>query len=983
MQKFACSMSISVLILAGCSFQVPEGLAPTPEGNGPEIVFDLDARPFPDIPFPNDLATRPDPSSPTGRRVNASQIGTSAHESRFREYIDQLSGFSTFAAMSVSFDQPLNLADIQSRHGDDLDWGNDAVYVVNLSNGQPVPLDLGGGAYTYILEKTSRYYPNDPRAGESNLVFETVNEDINGNGLLDPGEDSDWDDVLDVSNTFTANGDPVDDLVTFFERETNTLIIRPLIPLEQETRYAVILTNRLVGLEDQPVRSPFDFINHTQQTDELSALAEILPGISNSLSLESVAFCWCFTTQSITRDLEHLRMGLYGQGPFAYLAQDYPPDAELENAYDDPSSALINPFTVPANDILDALEPIAGAMLGDPDVVDALFDSYKYVDYMVLGRAKTPLLLHGLEGIWSLDENSGEMDVSDTDLPWLLVVPKQRPEQGITAPFPVAIYLHGTGGDRMQVLGFAGQLAKFGIASVGVDLVMHGMVLPEDWNELFTIALGAKGFGKVAEAFLNNRTVDINNDGVNDPAGNFWTYDAFRSRDAIRQSALDIIRLIQVFRGFDGTRTWELDATGDGSPDLTGLAGDFNQDGTVDLVGPDGPYFIFGISLGGITSSVAAAMEPAITAAVPISSGGGLVDVSIRSLQTGVPEMVMLPFMGPLVLGLQDPETAEPVLALYVPDSRFETIVPVHSLDGLKPGDKVRLVNERNGEEEWSRVGNDLTFRMGVPCDKGDPFRLEILDGNGQVRWQIDSLDREVIWQGESYAAGSQWVSLSNGFGIRRQSPEVRRFIQIAQMATDAGDPVNYSPLYWQRPSYPSYPEVGKTTNVVLLLTNGDMNVPVATGIAQARAAGMIPYTADQIDSRYGRTPHQVLVDNYVIEGIDRLKRFKTAPWLDSRDILMDVDYLSEGLDLNDAPILSEPLRLSNAIPGGGQGGVRFFYVNQRGAHGIGPADPGRNYDIFMHGINAIGHYFRSGGTEWVDDTCLADDSCAFIPTIE
>jgi hypothetical protein len=983
MLKFTCSILTTIFIFSSCSFQAPDGLAPTPEGSGPEIVFDLDARPFPNIPFPNDLATRPDPGSPTGRRVNASQLGLSAHENLFRKYIDQLSGFSTFAAMSVAFDQPLNLADIQSRHGDDLDWKNDAIYVVNLDNGQPVPLDLGGGAYNYILEKTSRYYPSDPRAGESNLVFETVNEDVNGNGLLDPGEDSDWDDVLDVPNTFSPNGDTVDDLVTFFERETNTLIIRPLVPLQQETRYAVILTNRLVGLDGQPVRSPFDFINHTQQTDELRALEDILPGISDTLSLSSVAFCWCFTTQTITRDLEHLHMGLYGQGPFAYLAQDYPPDAELENAYDDPSSAPINPFTVPANDILGALEPIAGAMLGDPDVVEALFDSYKYVDYMVMGRTKTPLLLHGLEGIWGLDENTGEMDVSDTDLPWLLVVPKQRPDQGITAPFPVAIYLHGTGGDRMQVLGFAGQLAKFGIASIGVDLVMHGMVLPEEWDELFTIALQAKGFGAVADAFLDNRTVDINNDGVNDPAGNFWTYDAFRSRDAIRQSALDIMRLIQVFRGFDGTRTWALDADGDGNPDLTGLAGDFNQDGTVDLVGPDGPYFIFGISLGGITSSVAAAMEPAITAAVPIATGGGLIDVSIRSLQTGVPEMVMLPFMGPLVLGIQDPETAEPVLAMYAPDSRFETVVPIHSLDRLKPGDKVRLVNERSGEEEWSRAGSDLTFRMGIPCDKGDPFRLEILDGNGQVSWQIDSFDREVNWQGESYPAGSQWVSLTNGFGVRRQSPEVRRFVQIAQTATDSGDPVNFAPLFWQQPNFPTYPEVSTTTNVVLLLTNGDMNVPVATGIAQARAAGMIPYAADQIDSRYGRTPHQVLVDNYVIEGVERLKRFDKAPWNDSRDILMDVDYLSEGLDLNDAPILPEPLRLSNAVPGGGQGGVRFFYVSPRGAHGIGPADPGRNYDIFMHGINAIGHYFASGGTEWVDDTCLGDDSCSFIPTIE
>ena len=57
------------IALIACDAGVtPEVLADRPaDGTGPTIIFDLDARPLPEIPFPNDLATRLDPSSPTGR----------------------------------------------------------------------------------------------------------------------------------------------------------------------------------------------------------------------------------------------------------------------------------------------------------------------------------------------------------------------------------------------------------------------------------------------------------------------------------------------------------------------------------------------------------------------------------------------------------------------------------------------------------------------------------------------------------------------------------------------------------------------------------------------------------------------------------------------------------------------------------------------------------------------------------------------------
>ena len=78
-------------LLAACA-DAPEGIRATPEGGGPVVRFDLDHKPLPEIPFPNDLATRADATAATGRRVNASMIAPTALERKVREKIDETLG---------------------------------------------------------------------------------------------------------------------------------------------------------------------------------------------------------------------------------------------------------------------------------------------------------------------------------------------------------------------------------------------------------------------------------------------------------------------------------------------------------------------------------------------------------------------------------------------------------------------------------------------------------------------------------------------------------------------------------------------------------------------------------------------------------------------------------------------------------------------------------------------------------------------------
>ena len=64
-------------------------------------------------------------------------------------------------------------------------------------------------------------------------------------------ENPDNDGILDVPNLYQIDTDnPVDDLLTWYERSSNTLIMRPVVPLYEESTYAVVLTNRLVENQD-------------------------------------------------------------------------------------------------------------------------------------------------------------------------------------------------------------------------------------------------------------------------------------------------------------------------------------------------------------------------------------------------------------------------------------------------------------------------------------------------------------------------------------------------------------------------------------------------------------------------------------------------------------------------------------------------------------------------------------------------------------
>ena len=87
--------------------------------------------------------------------------------------MNDLTGFGTFAPITVAFEAPLDLDNIATRHRDDEKLGteqfaDDAFFVINVDPDspaylQPVALEIGQGRYPLDVPTTDRDFPNDTR----------------------------------------------------------------------------------------------------------------------------------------------------------------------------------------------------------------------------------------------------------------------------------------------------------------------------------------------------------------------------------------------------------------------------------------------------------------------------------------------------------------------------------------------------------------------------------------------------------------------------------------------------------------------------------------------------------------------------------------------------------------------------------------------------------------------------------------------------
>jgi len=777
-----------VVAAGGCEVDTaPDSLRRTPQGDGPTVKFDLVHRPLPEIPLPNDVATFADPTSRTGRRVNVSLVAPTHMERVAREAFSTMEGWGVTSPITVSFERgagadpreaALDLDDLASRmQGDEHDLSNDPLYLVNLRTGVPVFLDVGSGAYPLTVRDPFRYFPNDPKAKENNLTFETTEE---GAGLPQqayrPDLDRDFDGVLDHPNTLGSRGlgdrgiPGVDDVMSWYERETDTLVLRPLLPLEEKTEYAVVLTDRLRGSDRRTVRSPFEAIHHPAQRAGIGRLQDVLrdKGRSSAFGdlagtgLEHVAFAWTFTTQPTHEDMRLLRDGLYGKGPFARFAKEFPADLVARQV------AGIAPYgeeqppgwqTTPGSKCGERAKTPYIVRTGDPDIKEsfrlffenlfglsagelaALQSSFEYIDHVVVGTFRSPFLLGDPKGTdpdsrFHLDFQTGRGDVRADDVGWLLVVPKSKTKR--LTPFPVAFWGHGVTGNSTEPLFYAGDYARQGIALFAYNNPEHGLVLDARDADLASAVLVQNCLTPFLGAFSPGRARDVNGDGLPDSGAFWWTSHIFHTRDNVRQGILDGMQALRALRTFDG-HVGAQDYDQNGTLDVDG---DFDLDGIPDVGGPNVPYFAAGESLGGIMSGIQGGIEPYMIAAAPMSGGGALaMDVAMRSY--GVVESVTSQMMGPVIVALpaaERPETKDThaMASRCALGDRSVRIVVNDAVDNheleiacLTPGElgpsfTVVVSNVTSGEARCARTEADGRFRVPVPTSTGDRLDIQL-----------------------------------------------------------------------------------------------------------------------------------------------------------------------------------------------------------------------------------------------------------------
>lgn len=1050
--------------------------APTTSDRGARVVWDLGATPLPEIPLPNDVATYPDPTSPSGRRINASMVAPTTLESELRETFDTLDGWGTFAPITVRFDAPLDIAELMERQGGAAygasAWPRHAIYLVDLETGEPVALDFDGGNFQLALPSRGLYFPFDPRANEGNLIFETVEEDLDGDGVLDPGEDTDFDGVLDHPNTLdgTTGTSPEateDEVIPFYERETETLRIRPVVPLDPSTRYAVVLTDRLLGEDGAPVRSPFATPHHLSDAEALASLpahfrahADLYGDLADR-GFGGVAFAWSFTTASVTRELDELRDGLYGRGRFAYLADEFSPDLYAATGRGGTCSPSGNLAIIPFEELRPVVEMLGASLFGGAADVDALLGTYDQVSHLVIGFFESPYLLGDPDrpdetSRWDLDallrDHERGVPTPHELVPMLIIVPRET--ETSRQPFRVAFYSHGYTGLNLEALGFGGMLARNGIATVAIDDDGHGLFFAPGLVNAIQSVLGSYCLRPLGRSLAIHRARDLTGDGVPDSGGNFWSANIFHTRDSVRQSVLDHLQAIRILRHFGrespsgerrfvqrsltarGTTVEALaDLDGDGTAEL---AGDFDANGVVDFGGWSGAYHAWGESLGGIISSLFTGTEPMIRNVAPTSGGGGLLDIGVRSRIGAVRSAVFLRTFGPFVIGqpssgpsgtTQCPAGTLAVQALFAlanEETRMDLrCLPIDGGVGtgqIAEGDVVVLRDLSNGLSRCAGVATDGAFRVAVPVDARDRLSIEIYR-DAALRWDyehcvdparpletprttIATFDRAFTFFDREFFADDPLESLVSGLGLRRQTPDFRSFIGLAQTAVEPGDPINYARRIVREPvTAPDATYTGPRSALVTM-TVGDTSVPIATGHALGRAVGVLPFMPPDAPSIFtyqrtptsftgterSRTPMAVLDEYFVSEGISRFRRLGTA-------FLMDIDDLGEGRSLYTMsgavggtlapPRPTTPLRYHTlggmTERGPAISGLLHVYAQPLGTHATELPNAAKTFDESTYYIHLIGRWFATDGAELEYVTnpnghqCLEDASCSFF----
>lgn len=513
--------------------------------------FDPSAGSLDALPFPNNLLFN---GSMDGT-LNIPLFSNSADPSNvIIRALNELDGFSTVAPILVTF-----------------------------SNGVNSPSRSGIDPTTVIAGKTVRLF-------EVRLVNPFLNPTAKNPFAVEEIQQE-----LEPNVDFMARLSPTD-------LTGKTIVILPLRPLQPKTGYMVVLTHGLQAADGSPVVADQTYqfaryrgnhhrpiVNQVGQSNfpqlsdaQAQQLARLQPLVLSQeraaarwgVERGSIVVSWTFLTQSIGDVLE----------------------------------------TVSA-DAMPAPNRLAPTGLATPLGFADVYSGDVAISYFLeapLAPSEARVILStqwrgGDDGPLTRYNPTPVAPQPEVTIPLLVTVPSLA--SGFNQPasgWPVAIFQHGLGENRTNLLAIADSLAQVGIVGVAIDLPLHGVT---DSNDPFYASTLERTFNV---DLVDNTTLQGPPDGQIDPSGIYFVnlFSPLTARDNLRQAVTDLLQLTATV-----TR---LDLDGNGSVDL-----DANQIGFI------------GHSLGAIVGGSFLAVESGVGAATLANGGGGIAQLVINSPTIG------------------------------------------------------------------------------------------------------------------------------------------------------------------------------------------------------------------------------------------------------------------------------------------------------------------------------------------------------------
>ncbi|MGH7398227.1 MAG: Ig-like domain-containing protein, partial [Candidatus Rokuibacteriota bacterium] len=376
---------------------------------------------------------------------------------------------------------------------------------------------------------------------------------------------------------------------------THTLYARPERVLLQGRRYALVLTTKIFDDGGQPLAPAPSAPLVAEAAYGVSAQGVVFQRLKPlGLARRDVAAVSVFTTQSVTVGLEQMRAVIEtGPGPelrfalgaggarSAYARVELDGLELRRQASTDPAAPLEESARLPL------------PLVSPTDVRTIAFGRFTARSFLTADRV-IPATATRAEA----PARQGREDVDVT-----VYLPA-----GTTPPdgWPVAIFGHGFGNDRHVVpMAVAGTMARFGFATVAINVVGHGggadgtLTVLRTGREPITLPAGGRGVDLDGDGRIGST------EGVGTRVGSPLAL--ISTRDGLRQTAADLMQLVRAIRH--------------------GV--DVDDDGRVDLDRERITYF--GQSFGGIYGTLLMAVDPLVRVGVLNVPGGPIVEIARQS----------------------------------------------------------------------------------------------------------------------------------------------------------------------------------------------------------------------------------------------------------------------------------------------------------------------------------------------------------------